>query len=406
VKEWQRKRNRRLRGREKTAERKRFGRKKKETGTVVAEDAADGSETDCSRKDCSGKDVVRRNMKRILTVSEVLKAKYGVKVYRLSLQSGCTCPNRDGTVGTGGCTFCSAGGSGDFAAPMLPVEEQIRLARKLVDGKIPASVPMERRKYIAYFQSYTNTYGNTAYLENLFREALMRPEIVILSVGTRPDCLEDEKIDMLRRLQEESGKPVWVELGLQTIHERTAARIRRGYPLPVFEDAVRRLKAAGLTVIVHVILGLPGESREDMLDTVRYLAGLGRDRTDCGDGEAREQVFSEHDGQDEKKAAEHGGRPAQGRIDGIKLQMLHILKGTRMAEEYEADPFPVMSLDEYSDLIADCVRILPEHMVIHRLTGDGPKRFLIAPLWSADKKRVLNTIRRKLQQVQQGRLHH
>ena len=211
---------------------------------------------------------------------------------------------------------------------------------------------------------------------------------------------------MLRRLQEESGKPVWVELGLQTIHERTAARIRRGYPLPVFEDAVRRLKAAGLTVIVHVILGLPGESREDMLDTVRYLAGLGRDRTDCGDGEAREQVFSEHDGQDEKKAAEHGSRPAQGLIDGIKLQMLHILKGTRMAEEYEADPFPVMSLDEYSDLIADCVRILPENMVIHRLTGDGPKRLLIAPLWSADKKRVLNTIRRKLQQVQQGCLHH
>ena len=213
-------------------------------------------------------------------------------------------------------------------------------------------------------------------------------------------------LDGLSRQELNRIKPVWVELGLQTIHERTAARIRRGYPLPVFEDAVRRLKAAGLTVIVHVILGLPGESREDMLDTVRYLAGLGRDRTDCGDGEAREQVFSEHDGQDEKKAAEHGGRPAQGRIDGIKLQMLHILKGTRMAEEYEADPFPVMSLDEYSDLSADCVRILPEHMVIHRLTGDGPKRFLIAPLWSADKKRVLNTIRRKLQQVQQGRLHH
>jgi radical SAM protein (TIGR01212 family) len=281
---------------------------------------------------------------------------FGTKVYRLSLSSGCTCPNRDGTIGSGGCTFCSAGGSGDFAAPFLPIDEQIRRAKLLVDPKFPASVPADQRRYVGYFQSYTNTYGDPDRLLNLFRETAAHPEIAALSIATRPDCLPDEILDGLEALNKE--KPVWIELGLQTIHEKTAERIRRGYRLPVFEDAYRRITARGISVIVHVILGLPGETREDMLETVRYLSGLS---------------------------------PVP---SGVKLQLLHILKGTALAREYAQHPFPVMTLPEYASLAADCIALLPEETVIHRITGDGPKRLLIAPLWSADKKRVLNTLRR------------
>jgi radical SAM protein (TIGR01212 family) len=297
-----------------------------------------------------------------LSFNDAMRARFGTKVYRLSLQSGCTCPNRDGTIGTGGCTFCSEGGSGDFAAPFMPIEEQIENARKRVDAKIPASIAPEDRRYIAYFQSYTNTYGNVDHLHALYAEAISHPQIITLDIGTRPDCLPPEMVEMLRDLQLSSGKPVWVELGLQTIHEETARRIRRGYELPVFEDAYRRLKASGLEIIVHVILGLPGESRQDMLETVRYLSSL---------------------------------TPT---LDGIKLQLLHILKGTELAREYEADPFPLFSLDSYCDLVVDCLKLLPPEIVVHRLTGDGPKRLLVAPLWSADKKRVLNTLRRKIQE--------
>jgi radical SAM protein (TIGR01212 family) len=289
-----------------------------------------------------------------------MRARFGTKVYRLSLQSGCTCPNRDGTIGTGGCTFCSEGGSGDFAAPLLPIGEQIEEARKRVDAKISASIAPQDRRYIAYFQSYTNTYGDPERLRRIYSEALQHPQIVALDLGTRPDCLPPEMIAMLRRLREEYGKPVWIELGLQTIHEKTAGRINRGYKLEVFEDAYRRLKDEGFEVIVHVILGLPGEAREDMLETVRYLSLL---------------------------------TPA---LDGIKLQLLHILKGTELAREYEADPFPLFTLDSYCDLVVDCLRLLPPETVVHRLTGDGPKRLLIEPQWSADKKRVLNTLSRRI----------
>lgn len=301
-----------------------------------------------------------------LSFNEAMRSRFGTKVYRLSLQSGCTCPNRDGSIGTGGCTFCSEGGSGDFAAPLLPISEQIEEARKRVDPKIPASIAAQDRRYIAYFQSYTNTYGNVDRLSALYLEALSHPQIVALDIGTRPDCLPPEMVQMLRDLQISSGKPVWVELGLQTIHEKTARRVLRGYELPVFEDAYRRLKEpfgkspTGLEVIVHVILGLPGETREDMLETVRYLS--------------------------------HQNPP----LDGIKLQLLHILKGTQLACEYEAEPFPLPTLDSYCDLIIDCLKLLPPETVIHRITGDGPKKLLIAPLWSADKKHVLNTLNKKI----------
>ena len=298
-----------------------------------------------------------------LSFNDAMRARFGTKVYRLSLQSGCTCPNRDGTIGTGGCTFCSEGGSGDFAAPLLPIGEQIEEARKRVDAKISASIAPQDRRYIAYFQSYTNTYGDPERLRRVYSEALQHPQIVALDLGTRPDCLPPEMIAMLRDLRSEYDKPVWIELGLQTIHEKTAGRINRGYKLEVFEDAYRRLKDEGSEVIVHVILGLPGEAREDMLETVRYLSLL---------------------------------TPA---LDGIKLQLLHILKGTELAREYEADPFPLFTLDSYCDLVVDCLKLLPPQTVVHRLTGDGPKRLLIEPQWSADKKRVLNTLSRKIREA-------
>lgn len=284
-----------------------------------------------------------------------LRDSFGEKLYKLALDGGMTCPNRDGSLGTGGCIFCSHGGSGEFAEPRhSSVAEQIEAAKARVAKKHSSG------RYIAYFQSYTNTYAPVRYLEQLFTEAISHPEIAVLSIATRPDCLPDEVISLLQQLNQK--KPVWIELGLQTIHETTAQRIRRGYPLSVFSDAVSRLKAAGLTVIVHVILGLPQESRSDMLETVQWLAG-----------------FS----------------PA---IDGIKLQLLHILKGTELAALYEAQPFPVFTRDEYIDLLLDCIRLLPPNLVIHRLTGDGPKPLLIAPLWSGNKRDFFNAFAKRLKE--------
>ncbi len=288
----------------------------------------------------------------MILLSDHLKHRFGEKVYRLSLSSGCTCPNRDGKKGFGGCSFCSEGGSGEFAAKPAPLDVQIGEAKKRIAGKTDA------KRFIAYFQSYSNTYGDVNALKALYTETVGRDDIVALSLGTRPDCLSDDVMDMLTELKK--IKPVWVELGLQTVHERTAKRIRRGYELPVFEEAYNRLKMNGIDVIVHVIFNLPGESKKDMLDTVRYLSGL---------------------------------KPE---LDGIKLQMLQILEGTDMAREFKESPFPLMSLDEYADLIAESVSVLPENTVLHRMTGDGPRRFLIAPLWSLDKKRVLNTLNRRL----------
>ena len=294
----------------------------------------------------------------ITTVSKALKQQYGSKVLKLSLSSGCTCPNRDGSLGRGGCSFCSEGGSGDFASSFAPVREQIEAAKRRVDRKFPANLPPAERRYVAYFQSFTNTYGPVERLEPLYREVLSFPEIVALSVGTRPDCLPDEIVFMLTRLNR--IKPVWVELGLQTVHEKTAAAFGRGYSLDVFENAYQRLTAQGLTVIVHVILGLPGEDRQDMLETVRYLAGL---------------------------------RPV---LPGIKLQLLHILKGTRLEEQYRQEPFPLMTMEEYTDLVVSCLQLLPKATVIHRMTGDPPRKLLVAPQWSTDKKRVLNMLRQKI----------
>lgn len=296
----------------------------------------------------------------ILTLSDFLKQKYGQKLYKLSLESGCTCPNRDGTLGTGGCTFCSAGGSGEFAERVSPddIDSQIEAAKQRIIKKLPADVPPDKRKFIAYFQSYTNTYGDTDRLTDLYEKVISRDDIVILSIGTRPDCIDDEKLEMIKSLNR--IKPVWAELGLQTIHDETAERIHRGYPTSVFEECYKRLKAAGLTVIVHVILGLPGESRKDMLDTVRYLGELSP------------------------------------RLDGIKLQMLNVLEGSQLAEEYRERHFSQMSMEEYTDLVVECLRLLPEQTVIHRMTGDGPRKLLISPKWVTDKKRVMNMLRNKI----------
>ena len=290
---------------------------------------------------------------RYYSLNRYLRQTFGEKIYKLALDGGMTCPNRDGTIGTGGCIFCSAGGSGDFAeARCASVAEQIQRAKGRIRKKTDAA------KFIAYFQSYTNTYASVAYLDQLFTEAISQPEVAALSIGTRPDCLDGEVIALLERLNRR--KPVWVELGLQTVHEDTARYIRRGYELPVYEDALSRLKAAGITVIVHVILGLPGEDREKMLATIDYLAG------------------------------DH-------RPDGIKLQLLHVLEGTDLAADYREGKFRCMEMEEYFDLLFECMRRLPGDMVIHRLTGDGPKRSLIAPLWTADKKRVLNAMNRELE---------
>lgn len=288
-------------------------------------------------------------------LSEVLLQQYGEKVYKLSLSSGSTCPNRDGTLGVGGCTFCSEGGSGDFAAACAPIEKQLEEAKARIRRKTDA------KRFIAYFQSYTNTYGDLNRLEALYTETLRHDEIEILSLGTRPDCLGEDVLAMLERLN--AIKPVWVELGLQTIHDRTAKAVHRGYDLAVFEAGFRALKALGLTVVVHVIFSLPGETREDMLSTVRYLAALD---------------------------------PPP---DGVKLQMLHVLRGTQLGEAYEKAPFPLLTLEEYAELIAQSVRILPEETVIHRLTGDAPGDLLIAPEWTRNKKRVLNAVSREIQKV-------
>lgn len=285
------------------------------------------------------------------TLNEYCRERFGEKLYKLSLNGGMTCPNRDGTLGSRGCIFCSAGGSGDFApSAALNMDQQLEEAKSRVSKKFRGS------RYIAYFQAYTNTYAPVEYLRSLFLPVIQREEVAVLSIATRPDCLGEEVLALLEELNR--IKPVWVELGLQTIHPETARFIRRGYPLEVYDRAVERLNGLGIHTVTHVILGLPGESREAMLDTVRYVVSRGS--------------------------------------GGIKLQLLHVLEGTDLAEEYRAGRVPVMTLEEYAELVADCVALLPEEMVVHRLTGDGPKRILLAPLWSGDKKRVLNAVHRAI----------
>ena len=359
------------------------------------------------------------NQKPYHSLDYELKRRFGRKIYKLSLDGGMTCPNRDGTLGNRGCIFCSSGGSGDFAAKACPdVWEQIEAAKARVRRKMPpgssgattapesngattapgssgATIAPESRgnastasecnasantspeicaatppSYIAYFQSYTNTYAPLPRLRSLFERAVFHPDVALLSVATRPDCLPDETVSLLAGLNRR--KPVWVELGLQTVHEDTARFIRRGYGFPVFEDACRRLKAAGITVVVHVILGLPGEDRERMLETITRMADFSR----------------------------------AGLIDGIKLQLLHVLKGTDLADYYQNHPFPIFSMEEYIDFVIDCAELLPPELVIHRLTGDGPKSLLVAPSWSGNKRLVLNTLARRFKErnTWQGRL--
>ena len=297
----------------------------------------------------------------IRTLSDYCKEKFGTKVYRLSLSTGCSCPNRDGRAGRGGCSFCSEGGSGEFATKVKSIEEQIEEAKDRVKSKFPKDIKEEDKKYIAYFQSFTNTYGDVDRLGGIFKTAILRDEIAALSIGTRPDCLEDDMLDLLDELNK--IKPVWIELGLQTIHEDSAKAFNRGYSLPVFNKAYMELKKRNIEVIVHVILGLPGETDKDMYETVRYLANLSP------------------------------------KLDGIKLHLLHILKNTRLEREYREKPFKILSLDEYTEILINCLRILPESVVIHRMTGDGDKRLLVEPLWSADKKKVLNTINKAIREA-------
>jgi len=286
----------------------------------------------------------------VILVNDHLKSTYGCKVYKLSLQAKVTCPVRDGKIDTRGCIFCSEGGSGDFAADRdKPIPEQIAEAKKRVSSKAGKDA-----KYIAYFQSFTNTYGPAEYLEGIFRQAMEPEDVVILSLGTRPDSISDEMYEVLERLNR--IKPVWVELGLQTIHEKSAEYIRRGYTLDVYDECVKRLREIGITVIVHVILGLPGESKEDMIETVKYV---------CASG-----------------------------VQGIKLQLLHVLKDTDLYEDYKAGKVPVMEMEEYLDLLRELIPLIPDDVIVHRLTGDGPKKLLVAPLWTADKKRVLNELKK------------
>ena len=291
--------------------------------------------------------------KPYFSLDHYLKQTFGEKVYRLSLNGGMTCPNRDGSIGTGGCIFCSAGGSGDFAAsPQQSVTGQIAQAKLLLREKTNC------RKYIAYFQAYTNTYAPVEHLRKIFTEAISHPDIVALSIGTRPDCLGDDVLDLLYSLNQ--IKPVWVELGLQTIHEDTARYIRRGYPLSCFDTAVKNLRAGGIEVIVHTILGLPGESRKDILETMAYLNAMD--------------------------------------IQGIKLQLLHVLRGTDLAADHEAGLFRTYERDEYLNLVIDCLEHLRPDIVIHRVTGDGPKDLLIAPLWASRKREVLNLLHHRMKE--------
>ena len=284
------------------------------------------------------------------TLNSYLKNKFGCKVYKLAIDGGFTCPNRDGTLGTRGCIFCSRGGSGEFAE-----SKEKSVTQQIDDGKKRVEKKIKDGKYIAYFQAFTNTYAPVCKLKSLYTEAINHPDIVALSIGTRPDCLGNDVLELLDEMNK--IKPVFVELGLQTIHEDTAQYIRRGYPLEVYDKAVDDLHKIGINVVTHLIIGLPGESEQDILQSVEYVCQ---------------------------------------KTDGIKLQLLHILEGTDLADEYRECKVDVLSLEEYTSIIKHCVEIIPDNVVIHRLTGDGAKKDLIAPLWSADKKHVLNTINKAI----------
>lgn len=300
------------------------------------------------------------NGKPYHSLDYALKTEFGEKVYKAALNGGFTCPNRDGKLGTRGCIFCSAEGSGDFAASVkLPVTEQIDTAIKAIRKKTTAN------RFIAYFQSFTNTYGSIDRMRRLFSEAINHPNTAVLSVATRPDCLPDEVLELLTEMNQ--IKPVWVELGLQSIHEKTAEWMRRGYKLSVFEEAVKKLRERNITVIVHVILGLKDETKDMMLETIRYLNHMD--------------------------------------IQGIKLQLLHVIEGTDLADEYLRGEQKALSKEEYIDLVIACLENLSPDIVVHRVTGDGPSDRLLAPMWSVRKREVLNQIHHemKLRESFQGK---
>lgn len=285
------------------------------------------------------------------TLNDHYRKRFGCKVYKLAIDGGFTCPNRDGSVGTGGCIFCSAQGGGEFAEPCCEsVSAQLEKAKRRVAAKIQSG------KYIAYFQSFTGTYAPVERLEKLYYEAIAPADIVGLSIGTRPDCLPPETVELLSRINR--IKPVSIELGLQTIHESTARYIRRGYSAPVYRDAVGRLKAVGIEVVTHIILGLPGETPEMAVETTRQAVAAG--------------------------------------TDGVKFHLLHVLQGTDLEKEYRSGAFRCLELEEYAQWLKTCLSVLPEQVVVHRITGDGAKKDLVAPGWSADKKRVLNYLNRYL----------
>lgn len=291
--------------------------------------------------------------RRYCSLDYMLKERYSEKLYKLSLNGGMTCPNRDGKISEGGCIFCSAGGSGDFAANFNPdIAKQIEQAKTLVSKKYQGD------RFIAYFQAYTNTYASVEYLRKLFMDTIMRDDIAILSIATRPDCLGDDVIKLLAELNR--MKPVWVELGLQTINESTAKLINRGYELSCYDEAVRKLKNIGVEIITHMIIGLPYETKEDILSTAEYI-----------------------------------GKTA----NGIKLQLMHILKNTKLLEMYEKGEFKALTEEEYIEIVCEIISILPREMVIHRLTGDGNPDELIAPLWSLRKLQVLNGINHRLKEL-------
>lgn len=302
------------------------------------------------------------NMKHYYSLNDYLIKRFGEKTYKIALNGNMSCPNRDGSIGHKGCIFCSEGGSGDFAS-----SPEKSISRQIEDGKALLASKYSGHSYIAYFQAYTNTYAPVEYLRKIFTEAIMHPDIVCLSIATRPDCINEPIVELLQELNE--IKPVWVELGLQTIHGPVARYIRRGYELSTFDNAIALLNNAGLETIIHMIIGLPGEDKKMMLETARYIGKSG--------------------------------------AKGIKLQLLHVLKNTDLAADYEKHLFETLTLEEYIDILLDIIQILPPDMVIHRITGDGPKSLLIAPLWSANKKMVLNTINKSLKDnnIIQGSLY-
>ena len=292
------------------------------------------------------------------TLHQYMQKTFGCKVYKISIDGGFTCPNRDGRLDTRGCIFCSGFGSGEFSQ-----NRELSVTKQIEQGKALVAAKMKEGKYMAYFQPFTGTYAPVSRLRSLYEEALDHPDIVGISIATRPDCLPREVLSLLRELNQR--KPVWVELGLQTIHARTASYIRRGYPLTVYEQAVKDLTDCGIEVITHVILGLPGESRQDMLQTVSYV----------------------------------GASP----VKGIKLQLLHVLRGTDLEQEYKAGRFQCLTMEEYVSLVSECISLLPQDMVIHRMTGDGDRKTLIAPLWSLHKKAVLNAINQRITGQREGK---